>query len=124
MTKHPRDSGGRFSLHNPDDGSPIREAIALGERMLMITDKCTYAIQIADQIDPGRTNPSLPHNVQQKLFDHGAESEVLCRSFLQAWRMFRKEFQTIDIARALERSFEALGELIAMGDIAKSFEFG
>ncbi len=82
--RHPRDLGGRFSIHNPDDGSPIREAIVLGEHMLMITDKCTYAVQIADQIDPDRMNPALPHNFQQKLFDRGAELELLCRSFLQA----------------------------------------
>jgi hypothetical protein len=122
MARHPRDFGGNFSLHNPNDGSPIREAIVLGARLLMITDKCTYAIQIADQIDPDRTNPSLPHNVQQKLFDHGAESEVLCRSFLQAWRMFRKEFQTVDVAQALQRSFEALGDLIAMHEAVESFK--
>jgi hypothetical protein len=120
--RHPRDFGGSFSLHNPDDGSPIREAIVLGARMLLITDKCTYAIQVADQIDPDRTNPALPHNIQQKLFDRGAESEVLCRSFLQAWRMFRKEFQTVDIAQALQRSFEVLGELIAMQDVAEAFK--
>jgi hypothetical protein len=121
-TRHFRDFGGSFSIHNPDDGSPIREMIVLGERMLMITDKCTYAIQVADQIDPRRTNPTLPHNVQQKLFDHGVESELLCHSFLQAWRLFRKEFQTIDIAQALQRSFEALGELISMHDVAEAFK--
>src|SRR5271156_3019675 len=120
--RHPRDYGGGFSIHNSDDGSPIREMIVLGERMLLITDSCTYAVQVADQIDPGRTNPALPHNVQQKLFDRGVESELLCRSFLQAWRMFRKEFQTIDIAQALQRSFEALSELIAMEDVAAAFK--
>src|SRR5208282_1577821 len=94
--RHPRDFGGTFRLHNPDDGSAIREAIPLGDRLLMISDKCTYAIKVADQIDPARTNPALPHNVQQKLFDYSANSELVCRSFLQAWRLFRDGFQTID----------------------------
>src|SRR5271157_2905851 len=61
---HPRDRGGMFMLKNPDDGSPIREVIVLGDRLLSITEKCTYAIQTADQIDPGHTNPDLPHNFQ------------------------------------------------------------
>ena len=40
---HPRDFGGSLTIQNPDDGSPIREMIVLGERMLIVTDKCTYA---------------------------------------------------------------------------------
>ncbi len=120
--RHPRDQGGKFTLKNPDDGSPIREAINLGDRLLTITEKCTYAIQMADQIDPGRTNPDLPHTSQQKLFDYGANSELLCRSLLHAKVMFRKEFQRIDIERAMLLSFDVLSELIAMDEAAQSFK--
>lgn len=120
--RHPRDYGGTFSIDNRDDGSPIREMIALGDRMLIVTDKCIYAMQMADQIDPGRTNPKLPHNVHQKLFDHGAGSELFCRSFLQAWKLFRREFQAIDIAHSLQRSLDAFGELVAMRDVSDAFK--
>jgi hypothetical protein len=120
--RHPRDSGGAFRLHNPDDGSAIREAIPLSDRLLMITDKCMYSIRVANQIDPARTNPALPHNVQQKVFDYGADSELVCRSFLQAWRLFREGFQTIDNAAATERAFDALGEFVAMQGIAEEFK--
>jgi hypothetical protein len=119
--QHPRDLGGSFQIHNPDDGTPIREMFGLGDRLLIISDKCIYAIKVADQIDPGRTNEALPHHVQQKLFDHGAASELVCRSLLQAWRLFRKEFQTIDVDTALAEAFEVLGELIAMRSIADEF---
>jgi hypothetical protein len=95
--------------------------ITLGERMLLITDKCTYAMQLADQIDPDRTNPALPHIFQQKLFDHGADSELLCHSFLQAWRLFRKGFQAIDIEHALNLSFDALSELLSMQETTQTF---
>ena len=59
-----RNSGGSFSLNNPDDGTPIKEMFTLGDGLLFITEKCTYRMQVADQIDPDRTNPALPHNVQ------------------------------------------------------------
>ena len=95
--RHPRDYGGKFSLHDTDDGTPIREMFELGRRLLLVTDKCIYAVQMADQVDPGRTNPSLPHNLQQKLFDHGVQSALLCRSLPHARVMFRKEFQKIDV---------------------------
>ena len=119
--RHPRDRGGMFTLKNPDDGSPIRELVVLGDRLLSITEKCTYAIQMADQIDPGRTNPALPHNFQQKLFDYGVDSDLLRRSLLHAKVMFRKEFQQIDPERARQFSFDFLGELLAMDEAARDF---
>jgi hypothetical protein len=109
-----------FTLKNPDDGSPIRELIVLDGRLLSITEKCTYAIQMADQIDPGRTNPDLPHHFQQKLFDHGVNSELLCRSLLHAKVMFWKEFQQIEIERAMQLSFDVLSELVAMDEAAQA----
>lgn len=93
----------------------------LADGLLIISEKCTYRIQLADQIDPDRINPSLPHNFQQKLFDHGVHSELLCRTLLQAKAMFRKEFQTVDVKRAMQLSLEALGNLIAMDEISKRF---
>lgn len=116
-----RDSGGSFSLNNADDGTPIREMFSLDEGLLIITDKCTYRVQVADQIDPHRTNPNLPHNVHQKLFDHGVESELLCRTLLQSKVLFRKEFQTIDIEHGKRLAFDALSDFVAMQDAAFAF---
>jgi hypothetical protein len=57
---HPRDSGGAFKLNNPDDGTPIREMFELDDGLCIVTEKCTYRVRLADQIDPDRKNPSLP----------------------------------------------------------------
>ena len=120
--RHPRDFGGRFKIHNPDDSTPIREMFRLGKRLLFVTDKCTYAMQIADQVDPGRANPALPHNVQQKISDHGIESELLCRSLLHSKVMFRKEFLQINIEIAMQLAFEAFSELTSMQAEAQSYK--
>jgi hypothetical protein len=126
MQKHPpmpsRDSGGQFTLNNPDDGTPITEMFTLDDGLLMITEKCTYRVRLADQIDPDRKNPALPPNFQQKLFDHGTKSELLCRTLLQAKVMFRKEFQSVDIDRAMQLSFDALGDLVSMHDATHVFK--
>ena len=116
-----RDSGGAFTIDNPDDGTPIREMFALGNGLLILSEQCTYRIQMADQIDPERINPSLPHNFQQKLFDQGTKSRLLCKTLLQAKTMFRKEFQTIDIEKAMHCALDALGNLISMDEIAEKF---
>jgi hypothetical protein len=117
-----RDAGGSFELDNPNDGTPIKEMLSLNERLLLITEKCTYEVKLADQIDPKRTNPNLPHNVRRKLFDHGTNSELLCNILLLAKVMFRKEFQPqLDIASAMARALDALAEIVSMDQVAKEF---
>ena len=117
-----RDPAGSFSLNNPDDGTPIKEMFALGDGLLFVTEKCTYRMQVADQIDPDRKNPALPHNVQQKIFDHGTESLLLCNTLLLSKVMFRKEFLKVDVDRGMAFAFDALGELIAMHEAAEEFK--
>jgi hypothetical protein len=116
-----RDRGGVFELNNPDDGTPIKEMFKLGDGLLMITEKCTYRVQLADQIDPKRQNPALPPNFQQRLFDHGIHSDLLCRTLLQSKVLFRKEFQSIDIACAMQLALDATSDLIAAQEIALAF---
>jgi hypothetical protein len=94
----------------------------LGDRLLFATEKCTYGIKVADQIDPERKNPSLPHNVQQKIFDHGINSELLRNTLVLAKVMFRKEFLNIDLGRAMQFAFDALAELVAMDDAVQEFK--
>jgi hypothetical protein len=117
-----RDSAGRFELNNPDDGTPIKEMFTLGDGLLFITEKCTYRMQVADQIDPERTNPALPHNVTQKIFDHGTRLEILRNTLILAKVMFRKEMLTIDIEQARQLAFEALGDLVAMDEAVQAFK--
>jgi hypothetical protein len=70
-----RDLGGRLTLDNTEDDTPIKKMFVLNDGLLLITEKCTYGVQEADQIDPDRTNPALPPRFQQKLFDYGTNSE-------------------------------------------------
>jgi len=117
-----RDSGGVCTLNDPDDATPIKKMFVLNDGLLLISEKSTYRLQMADQIDPDRKNPALPPNFQQKLFEYGTNSELLCRTLLQAEVMFRKEFQSVDIDRAMQLSFDALGDLVSMHETAQAFK--
>jgi hypothetical protein len=118
-----RDAGGSFTLDNPDDETPIRKTVSLRDGLLFITENCTYRMQLADQIDPDRKNPALPHNVQRKLFDHGTKSELLCNTLLLANVMFRKEFQPqLNIDRAMQLAFDALNELVVLHEVIQTFK--
>ena len=119
--RHSRDSAGSFKLNNPDDGTPIKEMLSLGKYLYLITEKCTYRVQMADQVDPARENSSLAPSFQQKLFDLGADSELLRRTLMQAKVLFRKEFLCIDTDRAMELTLEALAELAALHEVCENF---
>ena len=128
MTKRPidvfRESAGAFSIANPEDGTAIKEMFTYSDFLLILTEKCAYKIQMADQIDPKRPNPGLPKMIQQKLFDYGTESEIVARTLLTAKVMFRKEFlpDSIDLQRGMTLSFEALSEIAAMKTVALEFK--
>jgi hypothetical protein len=119
--RHSRDFAASFTLNNPDDGTPIKEMLSLGKYLYLVTEKCTYRVQMADQVDPERKNSSLPPVFQKKLFDLGTDSELLRRTLMQARVLFRKEFLAIDHDKALELTLEALAELAALHEICKNF---
>jgi hypothetical protein len=118
---HSRDSGGSFTLNNPDDGTPIKEMLPLGKYLYVITEKCSYRVQMADQVDPERKNTALPPVFQQKLFELGTDSELLRRTLIQARVLFRKEFLCIDRDKAIELTLEALAELAALHEVCENF---
>lgn len=117
-----RDKGGSASLNNPDDGTPISYSLVVGDGLLLVTEKCTYRLQMADQIDPERKNPDLAPTAQQKIFDHGMKSDLMRGTLLHAKVMFKEGFQEIDIPRALLHSFDALSNLIAIRDAEVAFK--
>lgn len=119
--QHPRDGAGSGRIENPADGTAIRTMLSLGEHLLVVTDRCTYRMQMADQIDPERKNPNLPFTTQQKLFDRGFGSETLARTLLQGEKFFKPGFLEIDHSTALKLTLEAAQEIIAMEDMAGAF---
>lgn len=119
-SRHSRDFGGSFTPNNPDDGSPVKEMLSFGQYLYLITEKCTYRVQMADQVDPERKNSALAPVFQQKLFDLGAGSELLRRTLMQAKVLFSNEFLCIDTDRAMELTLEALAELVALHEVCEN----
>lgn len=71
-----RDGAGSLTISTPGDDTPIREMISTGDRLLVVKDKGIYEVALADQIDPGRTNPTVPNTVQRILPFGAADSWV------------------------------------------------
>jgi hypothetical protein len=115
---HQRDAAVRFELGTKEDGE-IRTMFPIGGVLHVIKDKSIYAIRLADNIDPVRTNRSIP-NTQQRILNHGAESELVGRILLTAKRLFEKDFlpSDFDSDRALVLALDVLTSSIAMTEIA------
>ncbi|NYS77867.1 MULTISPECIES: hypothetical protein [Halomonadaceae] len=71
-----RDSAGSLKINTSDDETPIREMISTGDRLLVVKDHGIYEIALADQIDPERSNPSVPNTIQRVLPFGAADSWV------------------------------------------------
>lgn len=119
-----RESGGSFTVGSPDDATPITDLLKLNDSLLVITKKAVYEIKLADQIDPKRENPNIPHNIQKCILNIGSDSELFGRILLTANILFKKEYlpESFDIEKAFSLSYEVLVEMLAMDTIAKEYK--
>jgi hypothetical protein len=116
-----RDGGVFMNVGSPDDLSPITSMIVIGKKMHAVKANSIFEVRLADDIDPDRTNPSVP-NTQQKILSVGSDSEVVGRILLTANALFKTTYlpKSIDCDEALRLSFEALKDIVAMGEIGDS----
>lgn len=112
-----RNRGGSADIGTEEDGA-ILEMFKMGERSIVIKEKAIYEFMLADQIDPKRENLNIPTNVQRLLLKQGAESPMVCKTFLTAKRLLLAGslHGVLDTDRALLVSLEALQELAIMED--------
>jgi hypothetical protein len=82
---HPRNRGGSIQLPN---GEPLTAMVDLGEVLLLYQPSYSYQLRTPDSIDPGGTNPGVPHEVVQTA-DYGSSNAGLARIFLQSVDMFQ-----------------------------------
>jgi hypothetical protein len=102
---------------------PIGAMIDMGSDLYVIHSDAIYAVRLADQIDPQRTNISVP-NTHQLLVSVGGSSPDVGRVFLTAYTMFTSIHLGQDFpekkARAL--AFDYLRDILAMRDQNKSLD--
>jgi len=110
-----RDSGGQFEIGSQEDGA-INEMFEVDERLIIVKEKSIYEYFRADDVDPERTNISLPNNIQRKVIDQGSDSELIGRTILTAKTLFQTEFfdENVEIEKALSLSFEILQEMTTL----------
>jgi hypothetical protein len=118
-----RDSGGMFTVGDDPDEIVV-SAIVLGGRLLSITTRGVYAAQMADSIDPDRTDVNIPNVVTQRVLGYGSEAPIISRTLLTGRELFQRGYLGTDFDEkaALEIAFEAAQHLAAMADLRVSLE--
>ncbi len=110
-----RDAAVTMQVEDESDTSGIQDVIPLPGRMLLIKEMGIWQTQLADDIDPGRTNAGIP-NTLQKLLARGAADPLVGRTLLQAKVLLKQSMlpARIDGEAGLEVTFALLTELDAL----------
>ena len=101
-----------------DDQSPIVDMFEIVGILHIVKDKGIYQMRLADDVDPERTNPSVP-NTQQRVLAFGADEPMVRQMLLTARRLFKSQLlgPTFEYQRALDLTFEALKDVAAMHEM-------
>lgn len=106
-----------------DGDGPIGTVINMQHSLYSIHEHAIYAMQLADQIDPQRTNAAVP-NTQQKILPLGAKDPEVARTYLTAYALFKSMHlgPLFDEKKAIQLAFEFLSIIAAMLDMQRSLD--
>ena len=97
----------------PEEGK-IVGFVKIGERGLVLKENAIYEPILADQVDPDRTNPNIPHS-QQKVLSFGSTDEIVGGVLLTGEAFLDKRYHPgLDAPMAMELVWEMTGDLLAM----------
>lgn len=77
-----------------DDKSPVKEFLSTGDALYAIKELSVSRVHLADDIDPGRTNPGIP-NLSQQVLTAGYNSEIVAKILLTAKYLFDDHNETV-----------------------------
>jgi hypothetical protein len=104
----------------PEDTGGITDMCEINGSLHLLGGTAIYRVQLADEIDPQRTNITLP-NTHQKVLSYGTEFPCVRQTLMTARRLFKDNVlgPAFNYKGAINLSYEALQELAAMHDLLK-----
>lgn len=106
-----------------NDRSPAMEFLSTGHSLYVIKGEGVYKIQLADDIDPARTNPNIP-NVNQEVLPAGYNNEIVARILLTAKYLFDEKNNTVTafVASLFEECLVMTRHALELDAIIRSIE--
>ena len=107
-----RDYGGQAEIGTREDGA-ILEMKNYNGKLIIIKEKAIYELIFADEIDPDRTNENLAPTINKLIINKGAESSIVCKTFITAKTLFNNDhiIQSINAEKLIVLSLNLLEEL-------------
>lgn len=116
-----RNGGKRFEIGDAEDGG-TSAMFSVGDSLLIVTKKSIYALRLADNIDPERTNPAIPDS-KQKILAYGSDEPFVCRTLLQAHALLGGQGlpKTVDSKSGLSIGLNFLKEMTALHELVNDY---
>jgi hypothetical protein len=118
-----RDSA-KFGIIGADgDDSAISEMIPIGDTLYMVKGRGIYGVQLADKIDPQRTNAAIP-DIQQRILSIGSDDPLVARTLLTAHTLFTPTIlgPAFDRERSMQLALDLLKDFAALENMRVDME--
>lgn len=118
-----REAAVTLIVGDEDDKSGIKEFLSTQTALYVIKDNGLYKVQLADDIDPQRTNPNIP-NLSQKILSFGYNDEVVARILLTAKYLFDEHNATVRpfIGSLLETSIDVTRHIVELRQMVSDLQ--
>lgn len=118
-----RNSAKSGRIGSDGDNSAITDMIPIGDKLYMVKERGIYGVQLADQIDPQRTNASIP-DTQQKIVAIGSSDPIVARTLLTAHTLFDEKMLPASFKKeeGLRLALELLKDFAAIETIRLDLE--
>lgn len=70
-----------MEIGTPEEGD-IKAIVSMKDALILIKERATYSLLVADQIDPQRTNPAI-RNAQQLVANIGTDNPIVGKTSSQ-----------------------------------------
>jgi hypothetical protein len=118
-----RDSAVSLTVASPDDRGGAIAMFEIDSRLCAVTAGGVYAVQLADQTDPKRTNPAI-RNSTQRLLTVGADDAIVSAILLTGERLFKATYlgQSFPEKIAINLAWQQTKDVTALSKMTKDFE--
>ena len=118
-----REAAITMKVGDDEDSSPIKDFLSTENALYTIKGQGIYKVQLADDIDPERTNPNIP-NLSQKVLSAGDDNEIVARILLTVQCLFDERNATVSpfVGSLFEQSIELTRHVLELHEMISSLK--
>jgi hypothetical protein len=118
-----RDNAVTLRIGGDDDKSSVKEFLSTQDCLYVIKQAGVFKIQLADDIDPTRTNPNIP-SLSQRVLIAGYDDPIVARVLLTAKYLFDERNATVNpfVSQLFESCLVLTRQLLEVDAMTRKLE--